>query len=73
MTSPSNHGILTGAFIQYIQRKMNIRTTNIELVDNYYKYFKPLGITRSEMLILFPFCLKSDILTGTELIEPYDI
>ena len=72
MTSPSNHGILTGAYVQYIQRKINLKTTNIEFVDNWFKYFKPMGIPRDEMLILFPFCMKSDILTGTELLEPYE-
>lgn len=72
MTSPSNHGILTGGYIQYIQRKMDIKNTNIKLVDNWEKIFKPMGITREDMLILFPYCMKCDILTGTELIEPYE-
>lgn len=72
MSSPSNHGILTGAYFQYIRRKMNLLTGNIMLTDNWYEVFKPLNISRPDMMILFPFCMKSDILTGLELLEPYE-
>lgn len=72
MSSPSNHGMLTGAYVEYIKRKLDIKTANIVLTDNWYTIFKPLNISRADMMILFPFCMKSDILTGLELLEPYE-
>lgn len=73
MSSPSNHGILTGAYTQYIRRKMDIKTSNILFTDNWFKYFKPLNISRSDMMILFPFCMKSDVLSGLDKLEPYEL
>ena len=73
MSSPSNHGLLTGAYTQYINRKLDIKTSNIVLTDNWYTIFRPLNITRADMMVLFPFCMKSDILTGLEPLEPYEL
>lgn len=73
MSSPSNHGLLTGAYTQFIKRKLDIKTANIVLVDNWFHIFKPLNISRSDMMILFPFCMKSDILTGLDILEPYEL
>ena len=72
MSSPSNHGMLTGAYTQYFQRKLNIKTANIMLTDNWYTHFRPLNINRASMMILMPFIMKSDVLTGLELLEPYE-
>jgi hypothetical protein len=72
MSCVINHGILTGAYTQYIHRKLDIRQSSLLFKDNWYDIFRPLGIERQDMMIVMPFIKTVDPLVGTEVLEPYE-
>ena len=72
MSCVINHGILTGAYTQYIHRKLDIRQSSLLFKDNWYDIFRPLGIERQDMMIVMPFIMTVDPLVGTEVLEPYE-
>lgn len=69
MTTPVQHGIITGCYLPIILREFNRRETNLTFTDNYIKMFKRFGITRDEMMILMPQVMRVDVLAGLESLE----
>jgi len=72
MVCPLNHLIPTGAFTAALtQEEKNIREINILFKDYYARIYKKYGITRDEMMILMPFVMHSDVLSGLDKYDYY--
>ena len=73
MTSPYNHGILTGSILPLIYNTPELNeirlTPHTFYVDYYEKYFKHFGFSRNEMLIVMPDVMRVDLLGGTYISE----
>lgn len=72
MTTPVQHGIITGCYLPIIIREFNRRETNLTFKDNYPTFFKRFGITRDEMMVLMPQVMRVDVLSGLDTLEYVD-
>jgi len=72
MVCPVNHLIATGAYIPaLVEEDKNVREINILFKDYYSEIYKKYGISRDEMMILMPFVMCSDVLSGTDKYDYY--
>jgi len=72
MACPVNHCIPTGAYIPaLLSEEIDVRATNVLFKDYYHDIYAKYGIARHEMMIVMPFVMHSDVLSGTERYEYY--
>lgn len=73
MAAPSQQGIPVGGYYPSLSEyEYGLKHANLLYVDNYAKYFKPLGIRRYEMMKIMPFMMNSDVLVGLDKLEYLD-
>ena len=73
MAAPIQQGIAVGGYYPSLSLyDYGIKHANLTFVDNYVKYFKPVGIRRYEMMKVMPFMMVSDVLVGLEKLEYFD-
>lgn len=65
MTTPMQHGIPIGCYMPYLL-KTAPKQTSLEFRDVYHEVYKPLGITRQEMMVIAPHVLRVDVLAGND-------
>lgn len=69
MTAPVMHEIPVAAVMPILKRKVDLTSTSVTFTDNYPSTFKRFGIDRSEMMIVMPALMTSDVLSGTEVLK----
>jgi len=72
MTCPVQHSLITGAYKPLLLNTFDRNKLNITFEDNYPEFFEILGITRDEMLVLFPAIMTVDMLSKNDILEYYE-
>ena len=73
MAAPLQQGIAVGGYYPSLSLyDYGIKHANLTFVDNYVKYFKPVGIRRYEMMRIMPYMMGSDVLVGLDRLDYID-
>lgn len=69
MTTPVQHGIITGAYMPIIKRVVDNHESYLTLRDNYPEVYERFGVTRDEMMVLMPAVMSVDVLAGMDVLR----
>lgn len=72
MTCPMYHEIPVDAYLPLLKRMEGITDAKIAIEDKYDQIYKPLGITRDEMMIIMGRMMSVDVVVGTEKLRYID-
>lgn len=72
MTCPMYHEIPVDAYLPLIKRMEGTTDAKIAIEDKYEQIYKPLGITRDEMMIIMGRMMSVDVVVGTEKLHYID-